>query len=121
MLSAVKTRTSSPETEAADIVYRWTVAKAEVDKCARSLAEARRREEECWKAVFMIRGGERPLTPRTREVLALVVLGKCNKEIASHLNISLRTAKFHVSELLARSGVRSRHELHAHLPLFHGA
>ena len=48
------------------------------------------------------------LTPREREVLALVVQGLRNREIAARLCISLATAKDHVHHLLAKSGLANR-------------
>jgi DNA-binding NarL/FixJ family response regulator len=51
------------------------------------------------------------LSPRQQEVLDLVVAGKCNKEIASQLFITERTAKYHVSLLMRLFGVSSRIEL----------
>jgi DNA-binding NarL/FixJ family response regulator len=45
------------------------------------------------------------LSPREREVLALIVAGKSNKEIASALGISPATVKFHVSVIFSRMGV----------------
>ena len=48
------------------------------------------------------------LTPRQREVLTRIVAGLSNKEIAADLDISLQTAKWHVSRLLAAHGVVSR-------------
>jgi DNA-binding CsgD family transcriptional regulator len=50
------------------------------------------------------------LSPREREVLALLVEGASNKAIARSLDISVRTAKFHVAGLLAKLGARSRGE-----------
>ncbi len=50
------------------------------------------------------------LTPREREVLALIVKGQGNNEIAAILTISLSTTKSHVSSLLAKLGVVSRTE-----------
>jgi DNA-binding NarL/FixJ family response regulator len=49
-----------------------------------------------------------PLTSRESEVLRLLALGKANKEIAGTLAISERTAKTHVSNILAKLGVQSR-------------
>jgi DNA-binding CsgD family transcriptional regulator len=53
---------------------------------------------------------KRDLSPRQREVLALVAAGKTNGEIAEHLGISLDGAKWHVSEILAKLGVATREE-----------
>ena len=51
------------------------------------------------------------LSRREHEVLRGVCQNLANKEIASNLNISERTVKFHVSALLAKFGVRGRVEL----------
>jgi DNA-binding NarL/FixJ family response regulator len=48
------------------------------------------------------------LTSRELEVLRLVGAGKANKEIASELVISERTARTHVSNVLRKIGVSSR-------------
>jgi DNA-binding NarL/FixJ family response regulator len=50
------------------------------------------------------------LTARETVVLRLMALGLGNKEIASRLNISEHTAKFHVSSILAKLGAASRTE-----------
>jgi DNA-binding CsgD family transcriptional regulator len=50
------------------------------------------------------------LTPREREVLALVADGRTNPQIAQALFISARTAGIHVSNILAKLGVASRGE-----------
>jgi DNA-binding CsgD family transcriptional regulator len=51
------------------------------------------------------------LTRREKEVLDGVLRSLANKEIASELNLSERTVKFHVSSLLAKFKVHSRMEL----------
>ena len=50
------------------------------------------------------------LTEREREVLRLLAQGMPNKEIASHLVISERTAKFHVSSIMSKLGATNRTE-----------
>lgn len=49
-----------------------------------------------------------PLTPREREVLALLADGLTNKGIASALGISDQTVKFHVATVIAKLGARNR-------------
>ena len=51
------------------------------------------------------------ITPREREVLALVVRGKLNKEIATALGIGERTVKLHRTSLTGKLRVRSVAEL----------
>ncbi len=50
------------------------------------------------------------LTAREVEVLRLMARGYRNKQLASLLNISEHTAKFHVSSVLAKLGARTRTE-----------
>jgi len=54
--------------------------------------------------------GVEPLTPREREVLALVAEGLPNKLVADRLGVSERTAKFHVGQILQKLGAQSRTE-----------
>jgi DNA-binding NarL/FixJ family response regulator len=48
------------------------------------------------------------LSPRHREILALIAEGRCNEEIAAELRLSPNTVKFHVRALYARLGVHNR-------------
>jgi len=49
-----------------------------------------------------------PLTEREREVLSLVAKGHSNKEIAAQLDITERTARTHVSNILGKLDLASR-------------
>ena len=48
------------------------------------------------------------LTPREREVVALVAQGRTNQQIATRLGVTERTARTHVSNILAKLGLTSR-------------
>jgi RNA polymerase sigma factor (sigma-70 family) len=50
----------------------------------------------------------RELTPREREVLALLAAGMSNKEIAEKLTLSVGTVRLHVSNVLAKLGAPNR-------------
>jgi DNA-binding NarL/FixJ family response regulator len=50
----------------------------------------------------------RALTPREREVAALVADGLSNKQIAARLHITLGTVKYYVHQILAKTGLHGR-------------
>ena len=50
------------------------------------------------------------LTAREREVLALIAIGRTNRQIADELFISQSTAGVHVSNILGKLGVTGRGE-----------
>lgn len=53
--------------------------------------------------------GHRPtLTPREREVLAALAVGKTNRQIAAEFSISRATVKTHVERLIRKLGVSDR-------------
>jgi DNA-binding CsgD family transcriptional regulator len=55
--------------------------------------------------------GPASLSPRQKDILRSVLCNRANKEIASKLNITVRTVKFHISSLLNKFGVENRAEL----------
>lgn len=60
-----------------------------------------------------VSGGARPfpeLTPREREVLALLAQGLKNHEIARHLQVTVKTVRNHVSNVLGKLGAEDRRE-----------
>jgi DNA-binding CsgD family transcriptional regulator len=58
--------------------------------------------------------GSTDLTPREREVAALLAEGLTNGELATRLYISPKTASVHVSNILAKLGMTSRAEIAAY-------
>jgi len=48
------------------------------------------------------------LTKREREVFNLLVLNKATKEIATDLNISEKTVRNHISNVMQKLGVKGR-------------
>ena len=58
--------------------------------------------------------GDGGLTPREREVLALLEQGRSNRQIAEQLFISGKTVSVHVTRILAKLGVHSRRDAAAH-------
>ena len=60
------------------------------------------------KLLRQVRENPDALTAREVEVLCLVAAGLANREIAARLSISERTAKFHVSSVLAKLGAKNR-------------
>jgi DNA-binding NarL/FixJ family response regulator len=62
-----------------------------------------------WRRAGGVDGSGR-LSPREREVLALLGAGLANKEVAARLGISLRTVEGHLGNIFAKLGVSSRTE-----------
>jgi DNA-binding NarL/FixJ family response regulator len=52
----------------------------------------------------------RPLSPRERQILAIVIMGLTNGEIAQRLHIEESTVKSHLASIFDKLGVRSRAE-----------
>ena len=65
-------------------------------------------ERHRWETDDLPAEGDKLLTERERQVLEKLAAGASNKMIARDLEISLATAKFHVSSLLTKLGARNR-------------
>jgi FixJ family two-component response regulator len=85
---------------------------------SRSLLEAVRAAIERDRSAHKVRSetGElrqryEQLTPREREVMALVVAGQLNKQVASELSTTERTIKFHRAHIMHKMGVESLADL----------
>jgi DNA-binding NarL/FixJ family response regulator len=85
---------------------------ADVDEVAEAVRAAVRGEIHLDSVVVSemvgVRTGIDALTPREREVLALLATGCTNQEIAIRLEITERTARTHVSNLLGKLKLGSR-------------
>jgi FixJ family two-component response regulator len=68
-------------------------------------------QRERHKVLTALRASFEALTAREREVMALVVAGLMNKQIAHELGISGVTVKVHRHNLMAKMGARSLAEL----------
>ena len=90
----------------------WAAGEAatldEAIACANDLAAAAAAES-IEQLTYKHNSGAR-LTPREREVLALLAESKTDKEIGAALFISHRTAMWHVANLIAKLGVATRGE-----------
>jgi DNA-binding NarL/FixJ family response regulator len=51
------------------------------------------------------------LTPQELVVAHLVADGLSNRELASHLFVSIKTVEFHIHNIYAKLGIRSRVQL----------
>ena len=63
-----------------------------------------------WQRLAAPQSRQLALSPRHLEILALIAQGRCTEEIATALELSPNTIKFHVRALYSRLGVRNRVE-----------
>lgn len=59
------------------------------------------------------------LTPRERDVLAMMALGKRNRDIAAEWAVSVATVEFHIGNVLSKLSAKSRSEA-VHIAREHG-
>jgi DNA-binding CsgD family transcriptional regulator len=58
--------------------------------------------------------GDRPLSAREHEVLALAAAGLTNHEMAAQLHLSVHGIKFHLASIYRKLGVSNRTEAAVH-------
>ncbi len=56
------------------------------------------------------------LTERERDVVALVRQGYTNREVAETLFVSVKAVEYHMGNIFAKLGIRSRRELRSPRP-----
>ena len=90
---------------------RGSSQRSRASRCARGL-RLEPDESSPAPALTATDAGEDPfgLTPRERQVLALLADGRTNREIGSALYMAEKTASVHVSRILSKLDVRSRTE-----------
>ena len=86
------------------------VREAELDNCLPLAVEAARHGQLLLPREFGKVATQPALSVREKQILALVVMGLSNAEIASKLFVTESTVKSHLSSAFARLGVRSRNQ-----------
>ncbi len=98
-------------TEAGAVAYLGkSIAPTELIAAVRRGPSGKTYFPESIAAKLAARGSRPPLTDRELVILRLIVLGRCNKEIAAELNIAANTVRNHLSNVMQKLGVRDRTE-----------
>lgn len=77
-----------------------------IETLARAFEESQRRTAN-WQELMRVKALFEQLTAREHEVLAELMEGRSNKEVAARLNLSPRTVEAHRASLFAKLGVSS--------------
>jgi len=80
-------------------------------EAVRAAIERDRSAHKARSATGELRQRYEQLTPRESEVMALVVAGQLNKQVASELSTTERTIKFHRANIMQKMGVASLADL----------
>ena len=81
-----------------------------LDAVAQAIGRDRKRRDSD-KALAELRGLFESLTPREREIMALVTMGLMNKQVAGELGLTEITVKIHRGHIMRKMGVRSLADL----------
>ena len=92
----------------AAFAHAWSTGRAMTQQQAVADGLEAERSTACAAPVPVARASPDPLTPREREVAALLARGLSDRQIAEVLVISAATAGVHVHRILAKLGLRSR-------------
>lgn len=88
---------------------------AEIERLAALIADHPAADKICFDHALIVAGSAAApaadLTPREREVLALIREGATNTQIAKALFLSVNTVKSHRASLMRKLGAKSRQEL----------
>ncbi|HEX2833851.1 MAG TPA: response regulator transcription factor [Thermoanaerobaculia bacterium] len=85
-------------------------ALAEIEHALRTVARGQRYIDPRVASRLVALTSAPRLSPREREVLRRIAAGKSNKEIATDLGVTERTAKFHVTAILTKLNAENRAE-----------
>lgn len=89
------------------ILDRWASGVAHVVDWTRGSTRC----TQCGSPPISRSGFAEVLTAREREVVALAVRGRSNREIAEQIVVTVSTVKHHMSNALKKVGARNRQEL----------
>jgi FixJ family two-component response regulator len=109
-LGDVPSAVSAMQRGAVDFLEKSAPREMLLDALARAIDRGRR-ERSTRASQEQLERRFAALTPREMEVLALVVRGRMNKQIAATLGIHERTVKLHRSAITTKLGVRTAAEL----------
>ena len=77
----------------------------------KSYVSPKLRSEDWVEQQTRVKQFSKPLTPRQCDIVQLFAEGYCMKQIAAHLNLSLKTIEFHKQHIMAEFNLKSNSDL----------